>query len=105
MGINPNRLLIQIKKKIVSNSGMKRAYRCPMLGRAMSSRTKRIIGSMTDWKPLGAFPSRFLYARATEEKISTSKNTDKNMAATFLVMEKSQTFLEDRKSKRLNSSH
>ena len=91
-GISPKRLFSKMKKKIVKRKGRYFSYLfSPIDAFAISSLTKRIIGSTNDCKPLGAFPFRFLYELATEINTNIIKNILMNIANTFFVMEISST--------------
>ena len=94
-GINPKKLLIKIKKKIVNKNGKYLpAFFAPILGMATSSLTNKMIGSINDCKPLGAeVIPLFLYAAAEDNNSSNKTKTDTNKLATFFVIDKSQSCL------------
>ena len=87
-GSKPIKLFINIKKKNVSNSGVNFSCFFPILSLIISSLTNKINGSINPCKPLGS--TFFLeYDLDTAPIIKNNRNTDINIDATFLVIDKS----------------
>ncbi len=87
-GINPIKLLIQMKKKIVKRYGI--LFRVLVLsdvGYCDFVSTNKTNGSKNPANPFGAF-SFFLYDLATAVNNKNKITTDINIENTFLVIEK-----------------